>query len=286
MLRPSSIDNKQIPSIVAIIPCFNAGYSIVDVVTKAKRHANKVVVVDDGSLDNTNKMAELATASIIKHENNLGKGAAMKTAAQYAHEDIIVFLDGDGQHNPDDIPKLIEPIILRGFDAVIGSRHLQGSKILDPIFRRRLVNVLASIAIYVITNLFLPLISLLRFRIHVNLPKMGTKNFGPQNNRPRSKRFVTDCTSGFRAIRRQCWQELDLLSNGFEIEAEMIYEIRKNRFILTEVPISCNWNSNVSHLSIVKDGWRTLKLLIKKLLVDIKVNKKGNSSIYKSNAQF
>jgi hypothetical protein len=80
---------------------------------------------------------------------------------------------------------------------------------------------------------------------------------------------ISDCTSGFRAIKKEAWQKLDLISQGFQIETEMIYEAAKNNLTIAEVPISCNWNNRLSRLSIIKDGLRTSKLLTRKITGDI-----------------
>jgi len=81
---------------------------------------------------------------------------------------------------------------------------------------------------------------------------------------------ITDCTSGFRAIKREAWQRLDSTSQGFQIETEMIYEAARNGLIIAEAPISCNWNSQFPRLSILQDDLRTLKLLSKKLLTNLR----------------
>jgi glycosyltransferase involved in cell wall biosynthesis len=239
-------------------------------VSKTSQYVDQIIVVDDGSLDGTRKMAEVAGASIISHESNLGKGAAMKTAAQSANGEILVFMDGDGQHDPADIPGVIDPIINQGFDFVIGSRHIQESKVTSPIFKRRLANRLASFTIFIITSVILPLT--LVFKNNTNRSGSGNENnnVNTRNTKPTSKKLVSDCTSGFRAIRKECWSNLNLVSNGFQIETEMIYEARKNKLAFTEVPISCKWNGNGSRLSIIKDGYSTLRLLCRKLLQDIR----------------
>ena len=258
------------PRIVAVIPCYNTASHIAEVVTKCLPHVSQVIVVDDGSTDGTVEVAKKTGALVLNSNKNIGKGAAMKYGARQAKADILVFIDSDGQHDPSEIPRVIEPIILKGFDAVIGSRHLRGSTITASLLRRRLANILASVVIFIFTHIFQPLISLPKLRIHIGSLWAKTRNSFTHKQRPKSKIMITDCTSGFRAIRNKHWQELDLISNGFEIETEMIYELRKHKAILTEVPISCNWNGSISNLSITRDGYRTLKLLFKKLVYDFR----------------
>ena len=266
-----SIEEKPtLDRVVAVIPCLNTGHVIFDVVSGVKKYVDEVIVVDDGSTDNTAEMAKSAGARVIIHGRNMGKGAAMKTATRDIDADIIVFIDGDGQHDPDEIPALLEPVISQKFDAAIGSRHLLGSKISYPLIRRRLSNNLASLAISIITNILLPVIVLLSFRIHLN--QLGTKfdSWFFYNSKSKSKKVVTDCTSGFRAVRNKQWRKLNLASQGFQIETEMLYELAKHRVVLTEVPISCKWNGHYSSLSITRDGFKTVRLLARKLASDLK----------------
>ncbi len=110
---------------LACIPAYNEADMISDVVHRTRSYFDKVVVCDDGSTDSTSINAEKAGAYVIKHEKNLGKGAAMKSLFQYANKlgaDVIVTIDGDGQFLPEEIPKLIKPILENNIDLVIGYR--------------------------------------------------------------------------------------------------------------------------------------------------------------------
>jgi glycosyltransferase involved in cell wall biosynthesis len=196
--------------VLAAIPCFNTEPFIADVVSRAKKYVDQVVVVDDGSHDATVEVARAAGALVVRHEKNQGKGAAMKTAAQNTNADVVVFLDGDGQNDPDDIPKLIAPILQGKADLVIGSRHLPTSKFSSPSFTRRLANTLASLIISVIISFLLPLAIRLNHLIHpkkpaVNSPTPTAKTSNPrlrtQDLGLRTKNWITDCTNGFRAIK-------------------------------------------------------------------------------------
>ena len=233
--------------VVACIPCFNTGPFIAGVVARAREHVDQVIVIDDGSKDGTAEAARVAGAVVIPHEANTGKGSAMKTAAAAANgADIIVFRDGDGAHDPRDIPTVVAPILGRQADFVIGSRALPGSRVPISLFRRRLSNNFASFVISAVISLLLPLATLLR------CPVRWVR--------------ITDCTSGFRAIRQEAWENLVLSSRGFQIETEMIYEAARNELVITEVPISCDWSGKLSHLSIIRDGLKTAGLLCRKLL--------------------
>src|SRR2546430_16405307 len=110
VLRRAFADSK----ILVAIPAFNEGTTIGSVVLKARQFASEVIVVDDGSLDDTAETAALAGAHVIQHARNLGKGAAIRSAWLYAREhspEAFVLMDGDHQHDPNDIPRLAEKIL-------------------------------------------------------------------------------------------------------------------------------------------------------------------------------
>ena len=266
--------------VMAAIPCFNTESFIADVVCKVRKYVDQVIVVDDGSYDGTAKAARGDDVLVISCAKNLGKGAAMKIAAEATSDaDVIVFLDGDGQHDPEDIPKVIAPILQNGADLVIGSRFLRESKVSKSSVPRRLSNAAASFIISIVISFLLPLAILLNHLIGskkslVSSPQSRAEASNPecltQNSQLGTKKWITDCTSGFRAIRKDEWFKLDLDSQGFEIETEMIYEAVKSKLAIAEVPISCSWNIQLSHLSIFRDGLKTLKLLVEKLVGEIR----------------
>src|SRR5438046_6281516 len=120
-LRQAFPDSK----LLVAIPAFNEGPTIGSVVLKARQFASEVVVVDDGSADDTAQTAALAGAHVIKHARNLGKGLAIRSAWLYARErppEAFVLLDADHQHDPDDIPRLVETVLSGLSDVVIGVR--------------------------------------------------------------------------------------------------------------------------------------------------------------------
>ena len=274
--QPSGNSPFEYPKVTAVIPSYHCAPYISDIISKTRKYTDHVIVVDDGSHDGTTEAAKIAGAEVISNDRNLGKGASMRIAARAAVDaDILVFIDGDGQHNPDDIPKLIESIKQGKADLVIGSRYLRDSESIDLPLMRGVSNILASIVVSFIIHFFIPISN--RLRHSAKLPNLfkraqsipsSQKTCKTRESSPVRSKHITDCTSGFRAIKKGSWQKINLISQGFEIEAEMIYEAAKNGLIITDVPISYRKNGSISHLHIIPDGFRTLKILSIKLMRD------------------
>ena len=115
--------------ILVAIPAYNEEPTIAGVVLRSLRYADDVAVIDDGSTDNTADMAQLAGAIVIQHEKNMGYGVALAScfeAARHFGAEILVILDADGQHNPDDIPVMLQEMYVSDADIVIGSRFTNG----------------------------------------------------------------------------------------------------------------------------------------------------------------
>ncbi len=236
-----------------IIPVKNGANSIANVISRIKgslsSYSYEIIVVDDGSKDETREIAESNGAIVISHERSVGKGAAMKTGVNNATSNVIVFLDGDGAHYPENIPDVIAPILQNKAGLVIGSRAFSAPRVTVSYLLRRLANSLSSLVISIVISFFLPLVTLFR------CPMRWAK--------------IADAQSGFKAIKRGNWQKLDLTCHGFEIESEIIYEAALDGLVIEGVPISYNQDSGLSHLSVLRDGGKTLKLLVRKLVKDI-----------------
>jgi cellulose synthase/poly-beta-1,6-N-acetylglucosamine synthase-like glycosyltransferase len=210
---------RTTPIIIVSIPCLNEEQFISDVVKRARRYVGKVIVVDDGSTDNTSEAAQAAGAHVVRHERRQGAGAATRSAFEAAKTygaDVLVTLDGDGQHNPDEIPQVLAPIINGEADLVIGSRFLQPTQGTN-IRRYR------KFGIDVITWLY---------------------NLG-------SKVKVFDSQSCFRAHSRRLLEAINITENGFSFSVEVLIEARRKSFVITEVPISCVYHSQGSSLNPV-----------------------------------
>jgi glycosyltransferase involved in cell wall biosynthesis len=189
------------------IPAHNEERAIAAVVAGALPSASQVVVVDDGSTDLTAFNAHEAGAIIIRHKHNQGKGVAVATLFEYARQegaDVLVLIDGDGQHDPAEIPTLIEPCLNGQADVVVGSRYLSiHSEIpFDRSIGQRLFNVLTAVA---------------------------------------SGVTCSDSQSGFRAFNRRALCAMQISETAFSVECEQQFECRAHGLRLVEVPISCSY---------------------------------------------
>jgi len=192
--------------VVAAIPAFNEEKSIAKVIVGALRYVHKVVVVDDGSQDMTAEIAEKLGAFVVRHERNMGKGAALKDCFEIARQvgaDVLVTLDGDGQHDPDDIPRLIDTVMQNEVDIAIGSRFLGNTDM--PSYRR-----------------------------------FGNKALDFMTRRAGSVP-VSDTQSGFRAYSKKALKKTTFTTNGMGVDSEILLRARTMGLTAREVPISCQY---------------------------------------------
>lgn len=213
-----------LPSVNTLIamPAYNEEKYIGSMVLKVRQYAGEILVIDDGSTDRTAEIAKLAGATVIRHKKNSGKGTAVQEILAEAIKksiDILVILDADSQHNPEEIPALIKPI-QEGYDLVIGSRRQQAQK--TPRYRRLGQKVLSYMTHFL------------------------TREYGE------------DTESGFRALSRKAISELQLREKGFAIETEMIANATDKGLKVTHVPISNIYTKDGSTLNPVRHGFGVL----------------------------
>jgi len=219
-------DRRQKIRVLAGIAAYNEARYVGGIVLQARQYVEEVIVVDDGSTDNTARVAELAGATVIRHDENRGKGAAIQSIlaeAKKRNPDILVLLDADAQHDPNEIPSLIKPIS-EGFDLVIGSREAQKDR--TPRYRR-----------------------------------IGQKVIF-RSSRLASKTNIADSESGFRALSPKAIKGLDLKAKGFAIESEMITRAADKNLKITEVPISNIYTKDGSTLNPIRHGIDVLSRII------------------------
>ena len=194
--------------ILAVIPCYNEELTIGNIVHKTKRYVDEVVVVNDGSRDNTSRVAQEAGANVIVHKKNKGKSAAIRTGFQYAllnNFDYVITIDGDGQHNPEEIPILLKNVLENGNDISIGFRY--GSNTEMPLWRKIGKRVLDY-----------------------------TTSFGGGGK-------VTDSQCGFRAFNKKAVENLNRNMNGdsFTAESEQLIKAKRLGLEVGEAPITCKY---------------------------------------------
>jgi glycosyltransferase involved in cell wall biosynthesis len=198
------------PKIVVCIPAYNEANNISDIVRRAGYYSNEVIVCNDGSTDNTAKLAQEEGAIVVNHDKNGGYGKCIRTLFRTALErkaDIVVTMDSDGQHNPDQIPVIVEPILKGGYDIVIGSRFIDDNdKKKGPLYR--------SIGIRTITKF----------------------------TNQASYKNITDAQSGFRGYTRHTIEQINLVEDGMRISTEILLRAVQKKFTVKEVPITINYD--------------------------------------------
>jgi glycosyltransferase involved in cell wall biosynthesis len=211
-LSSSTIATLDEPIVVVGIPAFNEEQTIAKVLLVAQRYAHVVVVCDDGSSDLTSEIAEHLGAVVVRHEENLGYGAALQSLFKRAKDlnaDVLVTLDADGQHDPDQIPSLVKPIQAGVAEVVLGSRFIDKDGTADmPTYRQFGV------------------------RLITKLSNASGKN------------AVSDSQSGFRAYSKKAIEKFgDISGNGMSASIELLRAIQKSGLKICEVPISCQYSN-------------------------------------------
>jgi glycosyltransferase involved in cell wall biosynthesis len=226
----SNEELKRKPLVIVCIPAYNEDKAIASVIMKAQAHADLVMVGDDGSTDHTVEIARKMGADVFRNPQNMGKGATLKMLMDYAREmnpSVLVTIDGDGQHDPDEIPRLVEPVLKNEADVVVGSRYVAGAWMDAPRYRRfglRIINALT---------------------------RPDTEAGG-----------VKDTQSGFRAYSVRALGVLQWCeSTGFGIEEEQLAKAAQHKLRIVEVPISVRYNgvSNPSTKTPVRHGMELVR---------------------------
>ncbi len=215
---------------IAAMPAYNEERSIAKMVLGCKKHVDRVVVVDDGSSDLTAEIAETMGAHVVRHEKNDGYGAALRTCFETARSmdaDRMVIIDSDGQHDPSEIPKLLQPLS-KGVDLVIGSRFCNGNGQNIPAYRKVGMKVL----------------------------DMATNTVGGIK--------VSDTQSGFRAYGKRAIESIRIYDDGMSAGSEILLQVKDNNLKLAEVEIHCRYDvERASTESPVSHGVRVLLNLLR-----------------------
>ena len=212
--------------ISVVMPAKNEAGAIGETISKihALNIVTEIIVVNDGSTDTTKEVSEQAGAKVISHLYSKGNGAAIKTGARNATGEVIIFMDADGQHDPQDIPRLLAKIE-EGYDLVVGARQ-KGSQ--------------ASVGRGIANGLY------------NNLASYMTEH------------KVEDLTSGFRAVRAEKFREfLYLLPNGFSYPTTSTMAFFRAGYSVAYIPIHAAKRIGKSHIKPIKDGMRFFIIIFK-----------------------
>ena len=209
-----------------VLPAKNESAAIGNTIAEIKQLQliHEIIVVNDGSTDNTAQVAESAGAKVVTHPYSKGNGAAIKTGARVAMGEVIIFMDADGQHDPQDIPRLLEKVN-QGYDLVVGARQ-KGSQ--------------ASVGRGIANKLY------------NNLATYMTEH------------PVEDLTSGFRAVKADKFRDfLYLLPNGFSYPTTSTMAFFRAGYSVSYVPIHASKRIGKSHIQPIKDGVRFFLIIFK-----------------------
>lgn len=199
---------------VGIIPALNEERKIGEVVREALNYVDSVIVIDDGSTDDTYEEARKAGAYVLRHDTNKGKGVALQNGLEYALKlpyGYFILLDADGQHDPSEIPILLNP--LKEYDVVLGVRDFKKMPRSNWIS-----NTLSRFFTNYITGL-----------------------------------KINDAQCGYRAMRRKALENLNLRTSRFEVEHELLVHHAKNKHKIKEVPVRTIYADEVSSVKALRD---------------------------------
>lgn len=220
--------------ISVMIPAYNEEKNIESILTrteatlKALKNPYEILVVDDGSTDETSSLARKKRAIVIKMQKNRGKGFALRKAFQQATGDILITMDADGSHRPEEIPRLVTPLF-NGIDVATGARfngemHKGSTKKLHV-----MGNHIFNLIIMILT-----------------------------------RKRITDSQTGFRAFKKSVMKEIKLFSNGYEVETELTIKTLKNGFTFCETPVVFEKRKNgISRINPLFDGLKIMATMLK-----------------------
>lgn len=215
--------------ICAIIPTYNEAKAIGDLVKKIKQLGYNILVIDDGSHDRTADIAKNAGAEVIVNPANCGKGFSLRQGFQYAlnnNFEAVAIMDGDGQHDPDDLRYFLEKAKENNSGIIIGNRMLNPKNM--PLIRR-LTNRLMS---WVVSCL--------------------------------SGQKIPDSQCGFRLIKSEVLRNIKLFSCRYEIESEMLIAAGKAGYKIVSIPVKSIYQDELSYINPLIDTIRFLRLILKR----------------------
>jgi glycosyltransferase involved in cell wall biosynthesis len=214
-----------------IIPALNESQEIANLIQQARRFVPDILVIDDGSTDQTAQIAKSSGAEVLRNERNQGKGACLVKGYAYALAkgfDAVISMDGDGQHSPLDLPAFLKAAEEQGNALIIGNRMFNLKNM--PFLR-------------VITNRFMSsLLSLV------------------------TKQEIPDTQCGFRLVKRELLEKVNLVTSKFEMESEILIKASRRGFKIRSVPIKTIYGNQKSQINPFVDTFRFVRLLARDFL--------------------
>jgi glycosyltransferase involved in cell wall biosynthesis len=215
------------PRLIALIPAYNEATRVGEVVAKTREHVDEVVVIDDGSADDTTAVAEKAGATVLRHEQNRGKGGAIATALDYfgrSDAEFAILLDADGQHDPAEIRRFVDAAQTKKADVVVGTRM---SDVRD-----------------------MPRV------------RLWTNQFTSWVTGKLARQEIPDSQCGFRLLRRSVLKDLKFSTARFETETEMLIQAGRVGHKIVSVPIRTIYEvGRTSRIHPWRDTVRFFKLV-------------------------
>ncbi|PCI21443.1 MAG: glycosyl transferase [Piscirickettsiaceae bacterium] len=214
------------PTLSIVLPCLNEAENLKALLLSIKeaQPTAEILIIDDGSTDDSANISKQYGARVISHPDPLGNGAAIKTGARHANGEIIVFMDADGQHRPEDIQRLLDKLS-EGYDMVVGARTSNTHASKKRLFGNTVFNKLASFM-------------------------TGQK--------------IEDLTSGFRAVRAKHFKKfLYLLPNGFSYPTTSTMAFFRSALPVAYIPIKAGKREGKSKIKLLKDGLRFFVIILK-----------------------
>lgn len=218
--------NPKNPTLSLILPSKNEALSLVNLLPELRQRypEAEIIVVDDGSTDNTVQICKDAQVKVIRHPYSKGNGAAIKTGARAAQGEILLFMDADGQHKPEDIPRLLDKLA-EGYDMVVGARDRKSQAGAHRAFANGFYNRFSSWIV---------------------------------------EQKIDDLTSGFRAVRAEKFRKfIYLLPNTFSYPTTITMSFFRAGYSIAYIPIEAPKRIGKSHIRLVKDGLRFILIILK-----------------------
>ena len=221
-----------------VIPAYNAAKTLGPLVRHIRQLKVDAVVVNDGSTDETAQVATASGALVISHLANHGKGVAVRSGFAFAMEkgyDVVVTMDGDGQHDPAELPRLLEEVARDGVAVVVGNRVQERWRM--PRVRRWTNEVMSGIVSWM------------------------------------ARQDIPDSQCGFRVVRRKALEQMRLSSRHFDIETELLLAASRVGWRISSIPIRTIYDKHPSQIHPLMDGLRFILLIVRYLVVPPRIER-------------